>query len=291
LGANFHIFKKPLILFLSFLHLFFFIVLSQTKISTDPFELTPAFPDLFDPLLPPWKSRSNLHLHPRYSHSFPFHKPIPQPSNTFYSKIFHLSFSNPSLSSISSLSGRFQMRPSAPCCLPVPLREVSHRSKFTPDEDAQLSGLVKAYGEKDWLTIAALMTGRTPRQCRERWRHYLAPSIVSTPFTLEEDARLLEKHRELGSKWKAMAVSFEGRTDINLKNRWLFLTRHQKRAEAARHDLSQPSDQSPALPQPAVTQEQHIPWSSEDENDHLRVTESTGDLTGDYFCLNFACWD
>jgi hypothetical protein len=145
------------------------------------------------------------------------------------------------------------------------------------------------------------MPGRNPRQCRERWHHYLTPAVSSKPFTPEEDALLNAKYAELGPKWKQIAAVFEGRTDISIKNRWILLSRRQRRAEAgfddAAHVLPRPA---PVLtlpvfnrPQqrPTPLQSQDIPWSSDEEDDRKSYAESANDLSGDYFCLNFACWE
>jgi hypothetical protein len=182
----------------------------------------------------------------------------------------------------------------------------ARKSKFSPDEDTQLAELVAIHGDEDWITISCLMTGRNARQCRERWRHYLSPAVSLTPFSPEEDALLLEKYTEMGAKWKSMAVHFPGRTDIMLKNRWLLLDRHQKRAERApvvpripAHERSHiifplPERREPIHePAPAEPRDGHssldIPWSDEDDA-QPRYAGST-ELTGDYFCLNFACFE
>jgi hypothetical protein len=181
-------------------------------------------------------------------------------------------------------------------------KDITRKSKFTPEEDAQLTDLVKTYGDDDWVTIACLMPSRTPRQCRERWNHYLTPTISSTPFTREEDLLLLTKYRELGPKWKTIAASFQGRTDINIKNRWLLLSRRHRRAEAALDDIAAPRTKAsspltiPMIQQTSAPPIVEIPWSSEDDEKEEEsvgktLADSANELTGDYFCLNFACWE
>jgi hypothetical protein len=73
--------------------------------------------------------------------------------------------------------------------------------------------------------IAASLGNRTPRQCRERWRHYLQPVIKSSSWTLEEDDILRRGHAALGPKWSVIALSLPGRTEVNIKNRWTKLCR------------------------------------------------------------------
>jgi hypothetical protein len=146
------------------------------------------------------------------------------------------------------------------------------------------------------------MPGRNPRQCRERWQHYLNPTVSSKPFTAEEDALLNRKFAEFGPRWKQIAACLEGRTDITIKNRWILLSRRQHRAVATFEDIT------PVCPRPApvltlpifhrpqerstpVQLQEDIPWSSEEEDDRTTLDGSAADVTGDYFCLNFARWE
>ena len=67
------------------------------------------------------------------------------------------------------------------------------RQPFTPDEDQKLRTVVNTFGENDWHVICKFMNGRTARQCRDRWREYLMPSLKLTEWTPEEDMILIEK--------------------------------------------------------------------------------------------------
>lgn len=93
------------------------------------------------------------------------------------------------------------------------------RNVFTPAEDARLHFLVRKYGFA-WSKISEEMENRSIRQCRERYLNYLAPSIQSGPWTPEEDRLLIEKQKELGHKWTAIAKFFGNRSGANIKNRW-----------------------------------------------------------------------
>ena len=96
--------------------------------------------------------------------------------------------------------------------------------KFSQDEDIKLIKLVGIYGD-DWMTISKNLKGRNIRQCRERWRYYLDPSLKSVPWTDNDDQLLLQKVHEIGHKWKLLTSYFPGRTYISLKNRYATLTR------------------------------------------------------------------
>jgi hypothetical protein len=86
-----------------------------------------------------------------------------------------------------------------------------------------LSRLVRLYGSSKWDHVAQFMPGRNARQCRERWRTFLSPSLINGPWSHAEDQFLAALYRQHGSKWSLIAKSFPGRSDCNIKNRW---TRH-----------------------------------------------------------------
>ena len=60
-----------------------------------------------------------------------------------------------------------------------------HAGPWSPQEDAQLTELVKQYGGKHWARIASLLPGRTGKQCRERWCNNLDPSLKKGAWTQE----------------------------------------------------------------------------------------------------------
>ena len=116
--------------------------------------------------------------------------------------------------------------------------EKSRKSKFTPDEDSKLIQLVNQFGENKWSLIVSFMDGRNVRQCRERWRHYLSPSISKAPWTMMEDYLLDQKYAEFGPKWKKIAEFFPNRTDINIKNRFLLKQRRMERLTSQIAEIS-----------------------------------------------------
>lgn len=109
------------------------------------------------------------------------------------------------------------------------------KSKFTPEEDILLRQLVSQFGENNWNRIAELMPHRNMRQCKERWTNYLSPKVSNDPWTEEEDALLVQKYKEHGAKWVRIALSFPKRTDSNVKNRWLVLSRRSKKIDHNSH--------------------------------------------------------
>lgn len=111
------------------------------------------------------------------------------------------------------------------------------RRKFRSDEDEILRALVQQYGESDWNAIAQQLPDRTARQCRERWRHYLCPDVITGDWTEEEEELLLAKVQEIGTKWAAIAAFFPHRTDIGVKNHYIRIT--SKRSKGNGHKLPQ----------------------------------------------------
>ena len=99
----------------------------------------------------------------------------------------------------------------------------SGRQTFTAEEDTYLKFLVFKYGDFDWNLIASMMGNRTARQCRERYKNYLAPNLNSSKWTSEEDNLLLQKYAEFGSKWTMISQYFNNRTVVNVKNRCNYL--------------------------------------------------------------------
>lgn len=102
------------------------------------------------------------------------------------------------------------------------------KRKFSAEEDATLISLVGHYGLNHWDAIASAMQDRSPRQVRERWQHYLSPTLNRSEWTREEDALLLQKYQEFGAKWKKMERYF-CRSDISIKNRFLLLSRRERK--------------------------------------------------------------
>ncbi|KAF9425614.1 Transcription factor myb3r-1 [Podila epigama] len=94
----------------------------------------------------------------------------------------------------------------------------SIKGPWTPEEDRQLKSLVQELGAEKWVLIASRLGSRTGKQCRERYVNHLDPRINKSPFTHEEDLRILELYNQLGSKWAEMSKLMPGRPDNAIKN-------------------------------------------------------------------------
>ncbi|CAK4086713.1 unnamed protein product [Aphanomyces euteiches] len=100
------------------------------------------------------------------------------------------------------------------------------------EEDKILEVLVKQ-SVNNWGQIAEQIPGRTPKQCRERWRNHLDPSINKGPYSEEEDQLILSNQARLGNKWSQIAQMLPGRTEDSVKIRWKSLKQNPTRAAAA----------------------------------------------------------
>jgi hypothetical protein len=93
--------------------------------------------------------------------------------------------------------------------------------KWKAEEDAKLAEAVKKYGDNNWVAVAALVPGRTDKQCRKRWVDSLDPNIKRRGWTVEEDTKLNEAVKELGKDWVIVAAMFPGRTKKHCRDRWV----------------------------------------------------------------------
>lgn len=178
-------------------------------------------------------------------------------------------------------------------------RKKGSKHMFTPKEDAQLLSLVAKYGTGQWKMIAAMLPTRTTRQCRERYRHYLDPTLNNDPWTKEEEDLLFEKYAEVGPKWAYISTFFPNRTDVNVKNHHATVTQRMKSKMNTKLQAEN-SLQSPKTPVSSDEEEVSVPkydvedwnkalWNFEidfEEMDQLQCVDSPGFEKYSYFAGN-----
>ena len=71
------------------------------------------------------------------------------------------------------------------------------------------------------LADADAIPGRVAKQCRERWRNNLDPSVSRAPWTEEENEILLKRYDHYGSSWAEIASGLPGRPDNGCASRSL----------------------------------------------------------------------
>jgi hypothetical protein len=105
--------------------------------------------------------------------------------------------------------------------------------KWALREDAKLTEAVKKHGN-DWLSVAAMVPGRTNQQCMSRWTKTLDPAYwmkdkwtpaldsiygkIAGKWTPAEDARLTEALKRHGKDWVSIAAMVPSRTNGRLVN-------------------------------------------------------------------------
>ncbi|OHT16941.1 Myb-like DNA-binding domain containing protein [Tritrichomonas foetus] len=113
----------------------------------------------------------------------------------------------------------------SPADSPTEKKQKITRKHFTQAEDEELKEAVRRVGSLNWKLISRLMTSRDPKQCKDRWTNYLSPTLCKRVWTEEEETNLVEKVQIFGKKWKYLKLFFDGRSEIELKNRYFLLER------------------------------------------------------------------
>jgi Myb-like DNA-binding domain len=124
-----------------------------------------------------------------------------------------------------------------------------HKGKWEPDEDSILRSAVEEWklthpprspsdsDEDDhqenipWAEIAKMLPrARTGIQCHARWSEALDPTVRKGKWTPEEDDMLSGGVREFGRCWIKVASRVRGRTQRQIRTRWMQLYGRDQRA-------------------------------------------------------------
>lgn len=107
------------------------------------------------------------------------------------------------------------------------------------EEDRRLIEWVKKEGPTKWSQCAEYISGRSGKQCRERWYNTLNPNVKKGNWTPEEDYHIFQLYSTYGSQWSKIAAYFKGRTENSIKNRFYSTLRRiatEKKKEKAKLD-------------------------------------------------------
>jgi hypothetical protein len=114
-----------------------------------------------------------------------------------------------------------------------PVTVTQAKGRWTPAEDEKLNSAVTSTCKKKcgkesrpyWAAVAALVPGRSKKQCCKRWTDVLDPSIGRASermsWTAVDDIKLkdvVQTHR--GKTWEEIAALVPGRTRSQCRSRW-----------------------------------------------------------------------
>lgn len=102
------------------------------------------------------------------------------------------------------------------------------RGRWTAEEDDHLASLVHEFGTRNWRAVASNLSGRLPKQCRERWHNQLDPSVRKDSLSPEEWRTLRDAHAKYGNKWAEIVKVLPGRTANHVKNQWNTMVRRRE---------------------------------------------------------------
>jgi hypothetical protein len=103
------------------------------------------------------------------------------------------------------------------------IKQRKPKVSFSLEEDKLIQDFVHTYGYERIAELKAQIPNRTAKQIRVRYRLYLDQSVKHDEFSFEEDDMLIQCVQKFGKKWSYIAKMIPGRTDVQLKFRFIKL--------------------------------------------------------------------
>ncbi len=135
-----------------------------------------------------------------------------------------------SMSTIKKVAAASQSNPTQPSPPVVDNKIEKQRKraviqKWTAEEDSLLLDAIQKYGTKNWITIANAVKTKTKEQCHQHYHRVMNPVLNKTPWTDEEDTKLLGLVQRYGtSAWKQISTSLDStRSDTKCRERYFML--------------------------------------------------------------------
>ncbi|CAD8193753.1 unnamed protein product [Paramecium octaurelia] len=100
------------------------------------------------------------------------------------------------------------------------------RRTWTKEEDTKLLELVNAHG-LNWCLISTFFENRSGKQVREHYLNQLDPQINTSPWSMEEDKKIVELYQSIGGKWSVITKALNQRSENSVKNRFYSCLRHK----------------------------------------------------------------
>ena len=105
---------------------------------------------------------------------------------------------------------------------------------WSKDEDKKLLEAIRIFGENGWNDVAKYVTGRTRKQCRERYLNNLSSANEKREWSAAEDCFILSQRSKIGNKWTQISECLSGRSPNAVKNRYFG---HLKRLGITERDI------------------------------------------------------
>ena len=161
----------------------------------------------------------------------------------------------------------------------------SHRVFFTAAEDALIIKLRKKKPDAPWSAIAKRIKGKTAKQCNDRYNKHLKQAKNTSPWTEEEDERLLKLASENGHNWVIVSKLMGTRSNIESKNRWTVLERMHKNGKKSIEPIKITKNNfQAATPQPSIPENNSIfaPAKPKNTESEEKATEAQFYNFGDF---------